>query len=270
VPWFTKQCVFIFPCSGQLVKPCLLSRDRHGCVRYWRPQVSCDEGEPEQALRHPGPGAGGSSQNPPRTLTLMDADLLGVVRALPRTLGRSVAGRAAGVLSHGGGGGGQREHDYGDAVRREGGTGGPAVATPTTAVVVAVCHNMPPFLGRPQPQWASCEPCPPSARSLAAATEGRQGGGGSGTPETMIYTVARAMAEASAVPAQWVKVGYSIGGTPMDRTAGCSQIFVWGKAFANLALAGTSGTLTQHWRGPCIGATASSRSDCVPEQSCSG
>ncbi|EFJ50257.1 hypothetical protein VOLCADRAFT_104071 [Volvox carteri f. nagariensis] len=26
---------------------------------------------------------------------------------------------------------------------------------------IVVCHNLPPFLGRPTPRWRSCEPCPP-------------------------------------------------------------------------------------------------------------
>ncbi len=51
---------------------------------------------------------------------------------------------------------------------------------------VAVCHGMPPFMGRPRPRWASCAPCPPTggrdpvARAIArvmAETDGCVAGG---------------------------------------------------------------------------------------------
>ena len=32
------------------------------------------------------------------------------------------------------------------------------------AGLLQVCHNLPPYLGRPAPRWASCEPCPPPGR----------------------------------------------------------------------------------------------------------
>ncbi|KAG2443608.1 hypothetical protein HXX76_001959 [Chlamydomonas incerta] len=53
------------------------------------------------------------------------------------------------------------------------------------AIVVRVCHNLPPYLGRPAPRWASCEPCPPPGHPVR-------------------WAVARAMAETDRIPASFV------------------------------------------------------------------
>ncbi|GLC73421.1 hypothetical protein PLESTF_001373600 [Pleodorina starrii] len=59
--------------------------------------------------------------------------------------------------------------------------------SPSEAAIV-VCHNLPPYLGRPSPRWASCEPCPPpTAGGLVR------------------YAVARVMAETSRIPTDFVR-----------------------------------------------------------------
>ncbi|KXZ47296.1 hypothetical protein GPECTOR_36g22 [Gonium pectorale] len=53
---------------------------------------------------------------------------------------------------------------------------------------IAVCHNLPPYLGRPSPRWRSCEACPPAGASSGLVR----------------YAVARAMAETDRIPPDFV------------------------------------------------------------------
>ncbi|KAG2497097.1 hypothetical protein HYH03_004688 [Edaphochlamys debaryana] len=62
-----------------------------------------------------------------------------------------------------------------------------ALRTKPTRPTIVVCHNLPPYMGRPRPRWASCEPCPPPP------------------PARVRYAVGRAMAETDRIPPDWVQ-----------------------------------------------------------------